>query len=480
MGQEKFALAVNDWPISCYVESPLKRSQSALRFVRTRAIFSQRIIRPSPTRHLRNLMNIFARFAVALCLACLTLQAQDKPFVANYDEAKVGNYTLPDPLKMNDGTDVKTPLQWRKRRAELLELFAREVYGRTPNKRVAMQVKQTKVEPKAVGGFATRHEVTLTLAGKELHVLLYVPNTVKARVPVFVGLNFNGNHAIESDPTLTLATSWLANTKDGGVENNRATGKVRGHELARWPLAMIMKRGYAVATLHASEAFPDHKDGLKDSFAPLFYRKGQTELAPDDWNAIGVWAWSLSRVVDFIQRVGVLDSSRIALIGHSRMGKAALWAAAQDERFSLVISNESGEGGAALARRNWGETTWRINNRFPHWFCGNFKKYSDDPNKMPTDQHELLALIAPRPLYVASAVEDQWADPRGEFLSAQAASAVYRLLGREGIDPKTEMPGLHQPLMTTVGYHIRAGKHDVTDYDWEQYLTFADKHWPRR
>jgi hypothetical protein len=235
-----------------------------------------------------------------------------------------------------------------------------------------------------------------------------------------------------------------------------------------------------VATLHASEAFPDYKDGLKDSFAPLFYRKGQTELAPDDWNAIGVWAWSLSRVVDFIQRVGVLDSSRIALIGHSRMGKAALWAAAQDERFSLVISNESGEGGAALARRNWGETTWRINNSFPHWFCGNFKKYSDDPNKMPTDQHELLALIAPRPLYVASAVEDQWADPHGEFLSAQAASAVYRLLGREGIDPKTEMPGLHQPLMTTVGYHIRAGKHDVTDYDWEQYLTFADKHWPRR
>jgi hypothetical protein len=424
-------------------------------------------------------MKTVARFAVALCLVSLTLQAQDKPFVANYDEAKVGHYTLPDPLKMNDGTVVKTAAQWRKRRAELLELFAREVYGRTPKQRVAVQSQVTKTEPKAVNGLATRREITLTMLGKPLHLLLYTPNDAKGRVPVFVNLNFNGNHSVEKDPGITLATSWLADQKDGSVVNNRATEKHRGNALGRYPLEMILKRGYALATIHASEAFPDHKDGLKDSYALLFYRAGQTALAPDDWNALGVWAWSLSRVADYLETDKAIDAKRIAVMGHSRMGKATLWAAAQDERFALVISNESGEGGAALARRNWGETTWRINNNFPHWFCGNFKKYSDDPNTMPTDQHELLALIAPRPLYVASAVEDQWADPKGEFLSAQAASAVYRLLARPGLDANAAMPDLNQPIMTTVGYHRRAGKHDVTDYDWEQYLAFADKHWRR-
>ncbi len=422
-------------------------------------------------------MTFYVRLTAMLCCAVLVLSAQTPTFVPNYDEAKVGHYSLPDPLKMNDGTVVKSAQQWRKRRAELLELFAREVYGRTPSQRVAVSAQTTATESKAVNGLATRREITLTILGKPLHLLLYTPNSAKGRVPVFVNLNFNGNHSVEKDASLTLATSWLADQKDGSVVNNRATEKARGNSLGRYPLEMILKRGYALATIHASEIFPDHKDGLKDSFAPLLYRKGQTALAADDWNALGVWAWSLSRVVDYLERDRAIDAKRVAVIGHSRMGKAVLWAAAQDERFALVISNESGEGGAALARRNWGENVWRINNNFPHWFNGNFKKYSDDPNKLPTDQHELLALIAPRPLYVASAVEDQWADPHGEFLSAQAASSVYRLLGRAGIDANAAMPGLHQPIMTTVGYHIRGGKHDVTDYDWEQYLNFADTQW---
>ena len=428
-------------------------------------------------------MNTYVRLAVMLCFAALVttlvLVAQTPTFVPNYDEAKVGNYTLPDPLRMNDGTLVKTPQQWRKRRTELLELFAREVYGRTPSQRVTVSAQTTATEPKAVNGLATRREITLTILGKPLHLLLYTPNSAKGRVPVFVNLNFNGNHSIEKDASLTLATSWLADTKDGSVVNHRATEKHRGNALGRYPLELILKRGYALATIHASEAFPDHQDGLKDSFAPLTFRAGQTALAADDWNALGVWAWSLSRVADYLERDFKIDAKRISVIGHSRMGKATLWAAAQDERFALVILNESGEGGAALARRNWGENVWRINTAFPHWFNGNFKKYNDDPNKLPTDQHELLALIAPRPLYVASAVEDQWADPHGEFLSAQAASAVYRLLGRAAIPADAAMPALHQPIMTTVGYHIRGGKHDVTEYDWEQYLNFADKQFGR-
>jgi hypothetical protein len=397
----------------------------------------------------------------------------------NYDEAKVGAYTLPDPLLMTDGRRVATVRNWAKRRQEILRLFESNVYGRTPKISSRISFAETSRDPKALGGLATRREVTVFLTGKKdgpkMNVLFFVPNNRKQPAPVFLGLNFNGNQAVSNDPGIALAASWLRDAKDTGAVHNRATEKSRGTESSRWAIEMIVKRGYAVATIYNGDLFPDHKDGLKESVIPNFYRKGQTAPEADDWNAIGAWAWGLSRAVDYIERDKELDATRIALIGHSRLGKAALWAGAQDERFALVISNESGEGGAALARRNFGETVERINTSFPHWFCGNFKKYNRDVAALPTDQHMLLALIAPRPLYVASAQEDQWSDPHGEFLSAKAAGPVYRLLGTDGLGA-SEMPGLNQPITTTIGYHIRAGKHDVTDYDWEQYLNFADKH----
>ncbi|MGH9938730.1 MAG: alpha/beta hydrolase family protein [Blastocatellia bacterium] len=407
--------------------------------------------------------------------------AQSAASKANYDEAKIEPYTLPDPLITTDGKRVGVASQWRGRRAEILRLFETSVYGRGPRQTPRISFTETSRDPKVLGGAATRREITVFLTGKkdgpQMSLLLYVPNNRTGRAPVFIGMNFNGNHSVSSDPGITLSKGWMRDSKENGVVNNRATEASRGVESRRWPLEMIVKRGYAVATIYYGDLFPDHVNGLKDSIIPYFYRNGQTALDADEWNAIGAWAWGLSRAMDFIERDKELDAKRVALWGHSRLGKAALWAGARDERFAMVISNESGEGGAALARRNFGETVERINTAFPHWFCANFKKYNTRVSDLPVDQHMLIALVAPRPVYVASAAEDLWADPRGEFLSAKAAEPVYRLLGKDGLGA-ADAPGVHQPIMTIIGYHIRAGKHDVTDYDWEQFLNFADRRLP--
>jgi hypothetical protein len=401
----------------------------------------------------------------------LTLKAQNPPGF-NYDESKVGAYKLPDPLTMKDGSKVTSAQQWRKRRAELLQLFAEHVYGHTPTVKPALRFEEKLRDEKALNGLATRREITIHLTpqadGPKLNLMLYVPNKKQGRAPAFIAMNYNGNHAVHPDPKITLSTAWMRENKENGIFNHRATEKSRGTEARRWPIEMIVQRGYAVATFYYGDLFPDHKDGRPDSIIPHYTKT-------EDWNAIGAWAWGVSRVMDYLERNSQIDARRVAIMGHSRHGKAALWAGAQDERFALVVSNDSGESGAALARRNFGETVARINTSFPHWFNAKYKTYNDRVHELPIDQHELLALIAPRPLYVASAIEDEWADPRGEFLSAQAASPVYKLLGKDGLSAE-QMPGQHQPIMSTIGYHIRAGKHDVTNYDWEQFLNFADRH----
>jgi hypothetical protein len=424
------------------------------------------------------------RFVALLIACCPIAAAHAQSNEANYDESKIPPYTLPDPLVMTNGQPVTQAKAWRKkRRPEILKLFETQVYGRNPGHPWIIWAEVTSMDTRALGGKATRKEVTLFLNGRrggpQMDLLIYLPAGAQGPMPAFFGLNFNGNHAIANDPGITLARSWMRNDPALGIVNNRATEQSRGSEAGRWPVEKILARGYAVATICYGDIEPDFPEGWKLGVRGAFTPKGTNVMfAPDEWGAISAWAWGLSYAMDYLETDANIDSKRVALIGHSRLGKTALWAGAQDERFAIVISNDSGEGGAALARRNIGETVERINTSFPHWFCGNFKQYNQDVNALPVDQHMLLALIAPRPLYVASAAEDLWADPHGEFLSAKNAEPVYRLMGKEGLGVDA-MPKVNEPVGQTIGYHIRTGKHDVTDYDWEQYLNFADRHFGR-
>jgi hypothetical protein len=293
--------------------------------------------------------------------------------------------------------------------------------------------------------------------------VLFLPKSDKP-VPVFLGYNFPGNHTVSADPLLIINGPETTDPKNA-----------RGSAANRWQIDEILKRGYGVVTACYQDLTPDNGKTFRTGAHRLFGGANEGELGASETSAIGAWAWGLSRILDHLETDKRIDAKRVIVHGHSRLGKTSLWAGATDERFAIVISNNSGEGGAAITRRRFGETIARINTSFPHWFCGNYKQYNDQEDKLPVDSHMLIALAAPRPVYVASAVEDTWADPRGEFLGAFHASPVYRLLGKSALESEL-MPAIEKPVQTTVGYHIRNGKHDITLYDWTEYMNFADKH----
>lgn len=412
----------------------------------------------------------------ALVLAVLAAPAAAQPPGANYDEAKVPAYTLPDPLRFEDGRPVTSPEAWRGRRAEILRLFEQHVYGRSPGAPAAIRFVVVETSESALGGRAIRRQVRVLLDGTEsgpgFELLLYVPRAARGAVPAFLGLNFGGNHTVHPDPGIRLSKAWMR--AGAGVVDHRATEASRGSAATSWPLERILERGYALATVYYGDLEPDHADGWKSGVRARIGPGRRARFAADDWGAIAAWAWGLQRALDYLATDPDVDARRVAVIGHSRLGKTALWAAAQDERFAMVVSNDSGEGGAALARRKFGERTEDITRVFPHWFCGRYRDYAGKEETLPVDQHQLLALAAPRPLYVASATEDLWADPRGEFLAAKAAEPVYRLLGQEGLGV-AEIPDPDRPVGASIAYHVRTGPHALTAYDWEQYLDFADR-----
>jgi hypothetical protein len=422
--------------------------------------------------------SLIGRILITLFATLHSVTGMTDPPKINYDEQQVPEYSLPDPLIDDAGRPVKTPQEWQmRRRPEILRLFETHVYGRAPQP-PALEFDVQSESTDALDGNAIRKEVAIHLlpraANLSLHLLLYLPKC-QSPVPVFLGLNFWGNQCVHADPDITVTKAWVRNDKDLGVENNRANDLTRACEAERWQVEQVLKAGFGVATMYYGDIDPDFDDGFTNGVHSLYPRSDPRE--GDAWGSIAAWAWGLSRAMDYLQTDSRVDSKQVAVWGHSRLGKTALWAAAQDERFAMAISNNSGCGGAALSRRLFGETVARINTQFPHWFCKNFHRYNGREGELPVDQHMLIALVAPRPVYIASAAEDLWADPRGEFLAAKGAAPVYEiLLGAAAAALPSDMPTIDESVGKRIGYHIRSGKHDVTAYDWQQYLQFAKRH----
>lgn len=395
-----------------------------------------------------------------MCALAFPLSAQE----ANYDESLIPDFQLPPLLTSIKGITINSPASWEKdRRPELIKLFSDEMFGVLPDTKVHTTYRTLEENHSALKGSATRKQIEISFEHngitRKALVLLYLPNQVKTPAAVFLSPNFQGNQTVSMDPDIIPS---------------QFSDRERGKAQSRWPLDKIIDAGYGVATVHYFDFCPDDSTRIKEGILPLLYEQKNVANSDSNGQAISAWAWGLSRIMDYLITDPQIDPSRVIVMGHSRLGKTALWAGANDSRFAMVISNNSGCGGAALSKRQIGENLAIINRSFPHWFCPAFKKYSNNEENLQFDQHQLLALIAPRPLYIASAEEDLWADPKGEFLSAYEAGSVYALYNFEGL-PKPEMPAVNEPIHQRIGYHIRTGKHDVTDFDWDNYIIFANK-----
>lgn len=392
----------------------------------------------------------------------------------NYDETKVGSYTLPDPLVLANGKPVRDARTWTgERRPEIVRLFEENQYGRAPGRPQDMTFDVFDKGTPAMGGTAIRKQVTIYFSadknGPKEDVVIYVPANAVKPVPLLLAINFSPNSAIFDDPGIRLGEMW-----------NRDRKKVpatRGGGLGRMKIDNLLAKGFGVAGIYYGDIEPDFPGGVGLGIRAKYLKARQAEPAPDEWGAISAWAWGMSRAMDYFETDPSVDAKRVAIYGVSRLGKTVMWAGARDTRFAMVIASCSGEGGAALSRRNYGETIAHLTapTRYPYQFAANYGKYAAHPEQLPVDAHMLVALIAPRPVFLQTGDSDLWSDPKGEFLAAVAAEPVYRLFGKEGLATDV-MPPAGRPILHTIGYHMHAGGHGTLPGDWEYFTEFMQLH----
>lgn len=380
--------------------------------------------------------------------------AQD--YELNYDESKVPDYTLPPLLETQAGDPISSVRDWENiRRPEIISQYEELVYGQIPQHYDAIRFDVVNEDRQAIDGTATLKEVDITVErdgnSVTIRMNLFIPNDVANPAPVFLLINHRPPENI--DPTREVQMDF-------------------------WPVEMAIPKGYAMASFHVGDVADDDKETWHHDIIDKLYPEQLDQS--DGMKALGAWGWGAMRIVDYFERDPEVNEDQVVLIGHSRGGKSALWTAAMDERFAIVISNESGCGGAALYKREFSETIKLLNDVRPHWFCDNLEQYNDREADLPVDQHMLIASIAPRPVYVGSAEEDLGADPKGEFLALKHGSEVYEKIYHLPVHVPDDMPQVNQPIIESyTGYHIRSGEHDLDLYDWEQYIKFADYHFSR-
>jgi hypothetical protein len=392
----------------------------------------------------------------------------------NYDETKTGTYTLPDALVLANGKKVTDAKTWtEKRRPEVVRLFEENEYGKTPPRPAAMHFNVFETNAPAFEGKAIRRQVTIYFtagdSGPKLDLLVYLPADAKKPVPLLLNASFSANSSAVDDPGVKPGEVWSARDKKRIPAPKGGFGRLN--------VLPILAKGFGVATLYYGDIDPDFLGGAGLGVRASFLKPGQTEPAPDEWGAISAWAWGLSRALDYLETDKGVDAKRVAIMGVSRLGKTVMWAGAHDPRFAMVIASCSGEGGAALSRRNYGETIAHLTapTRYPYQFAANYAKWADRVNEFPVDAHMLVALIAPRPVLLQTGDKDGWSDPKGEFLAAVAAGPVFKLLGKQGLDTDV-MPDPGQAILHTIGYYEHAGGHGTIPSDWEVFLKFMEMH----
>jgi hypothetical protein len=393
----------------------------------------------------------------------------------NYDEDKVGSFGLPNPLKLANGKPVTDAKTWtNQRRPELIRLFEENQYGRAPGRPAKMHFEVTEKSAPALEGKATRRQVTVYFSadnnGPKMDLLIYLPAGATQPVPLLLNLGFGANAGAVNDPDIKLGEIWNPREK-------KKIPATRGGGFGRMNVAPLLAKGIGWATFYYGDIEPDFIGGTGLGIRAQYFKPGQTEPAPDEWGAISAWAWGLSRAIDYFETDHDVDAHRIAIMGVSRLGKTVMWEGAHDTRVAAVIASCSGEGGAALSRRIYGETIAHLvaPTRYPYQFAANYAKWANDPRESPVDAHELIALIAPRPVLLQTGSEDGWSDPKGEFIAAVAAEPVYQLFGKQGLGT-TEWPAAGQPVLHDIGYFMHAGGHGTLPSDWDVFIKFLEMH----